>query len=135
VIQTKIWLNFLATVNIIIFSSIWIWAIINDEFLAILPTRYYHYIFLISSLLIYIGRIGGATVLQSLGCFIHGITAFMQIGIGMAFSSQNFWEYLVYSPFTTLELFSFLGYMVVAAGLLIIEYLRYNAKKNPEPIS
>jgi hypothetical protein len=81
---------------------------------------------------IYLGRIGVATIIQIFGCFVHGVTVIMQMGIGMAFTSQNFWENLANSPFIALEFFTFLGYLGVAVALLILEYLRYNARKNQE---
>lgn len=84
---------------------------------------------------IYLKRAEIGTVLQIGGCFIQGFVFFMQMGIGMAFTNQDFWESLANSPFVAREFFSLLGYCVIATGLLIFEYRKYNAKRHLNIIS
>lgn len=132
---SKIWLNIVATVNIIIFFTIWILGISDSGFFFVLTSRYYYFLMLFSSLAIYLKRVEIATVLQIGGCFIQGFIFFMQMGVGMAFTNHDFLESLANSPFVAREFFSLLGFCVIAVGLLIFEYRKYNAKKHQKIIS
>ena len=100
------------------------------EFLALLPIKYYYFFMLFSSVSAYLRRIELATILQLIGCFLFGVIFFTLIGIAMAYNNLNFWELFASSPFYALEFFSFLGFCVIAIGLLILEYRRYNPKKH-----
>jgi len=127
----KKWANILATVNIIVLFTIWIVTISLFGFLTILTIKWYYFLILFSSLSIYLRRVEIATVLQIIGCLIQGVVFFTLMGIGMAFNlpKTNFWETLVNFPFFALEFFSFLVFCVIAGGLLIFEYRRYNPRK------
>ena len=130
--QSKTWLKILATVNLIIFFTLWIVIIALGEFLVLLPIKYYYFFMLFSSVSVYLRRTELATVLQLIGCFGFGVIFFLQSGIAMAFNipKLNFWELLANSPFNALEFFSFFGFCIIAIRLLILEYRRYNAKKH-----
>ncbi|MBY8986252.1 MAG: hypothetical protein KGD65_14345 [Candidatus Lokiarchaeota archaeon] len=129
---SKNWLKILATVNLILFFTLWIVIISLGEFLALLPIKYYYFFMLLSSVSAYLRRIELATILQLIGCFIFGSIFFLQTGIAMAFNSLNFWDLFTSSPFHALEFFSFFGFCVIAAVLLIFEYRKYNTKKTSE---
>lgn len=130
-------LKILTTVNLIIFITLWIVIISLGEFLALLPIKYYYFFMLFSSVSAYLRRAELATILQLIGCFLFGVILFLQSGIAMAFNipKLNFWESLASSPFQALEFFSFLGFCVIAIGLLILEYRKYNPKKHQKIIS
>ncbi|MFW9821821.1 MAG: hypothetical protein ACFFE4_02740 [Candidatus Thorarchaeota archaeon] len=127
--RSKIWLDILATVNLIIFFTLLIYSISTGGGLFFPTSRYYYFLIFFASLLIYFRRLVQATALQIVGCFFQGCFFLIQMGIGMEFSNQNFWESLTNSPFNMLEFLSFIGNSIIAGGLLIYEYHRYNAKK------
>lgn len=127
---SKNWLKILATVNLIIFLTLWIVIISLGEFLVLLPIKYYYFFMLFSSVSAYLRHTELATVLQLIGCFLQGFLFFYLAGIAMAFNNLNFWELFTSSPLHALEFFSFLGFCVIAGGLLIFEYRRYNPKKH-----
>jgi len=132
---SKIWLNILATVNIIIFFTILILGISDSGFFFVLTSRYNYFLMFFSSLSIYLRRVKIATALQIGGCSIQEFIFFMQMGVGMAFTNTNFWESLANSPFVAREFFSLLGFCVIAIGLLIFEYRKYYTKKHQKIIS
>lgn len=132
----KDWLNSFATINIIIVIIYWLNDISRGaSIFFILSVRWYIFIMVISSLLAYLRHLEVATVLQIFGCFQYGFVTLLQTGIGMAFSQTTFWEAVLNNPIIYI---TFLGFCIIAAGLLILEYIevrRYNPKKYHNTIS
>jgi len=127
---SKYWLNTLATVNLIILLLVVIITISYRAFF-----RWYYFFMLFSSLSVFLKRVELGTILQIIGCFVLGVVFFSLMGIEMAFYNLTFWELLVNYPLDALEFYSFLGFCVLAIGLLIFEYRKYNAKKHQKMIS